>query len=149
MQLALVEAVHEQLQGGLQGLRATGETTRSSSKPGQVMAQLSIPAFNRVGVGFALRNFIDAPVIPQAFVGSKGVTVVALGLGSLIHHLLDHLLGSFPDDFAAQKAAGEAVYDGDDEDLLFLSPMKVNNSSISASLTWLGSGGSGNWSAWA
>ncbi len=58
-------------------------------------------------------------------------------------------MGSLPDHFEAQIAAGETIYDGDDEDLVFFSPMKVNNSSISASLTCSGTGGSGSWAAWA
>ncbi len=113
------------------------------------MAQFSVIAFDRIGVRFALRDFIDAPVIPQAIVCIEGIAVIALGFGCFIHHLLDHFLGSLPDHFEAQIAAGEAIYDGDDEDLVFLSPMKVNSSSISASLTSLGTGGSGSWAAWA
>ena len=113
------------------------------------MAQFSIVRFDRVGVRFALRDFVDAPVIPQVIVGIKSIAVVALGFGCFIHHLLDYILGSLPDHFEAQIAAGDAIYDGDDEDLVFLSPMKVNNSSISASLTWSGTGGSGSRAAWA
>ena len=70
-----------------------------------------------------------------------------LGFGCFIHHLLDRFLSSLPDHFEAQIAADEAVYDADNVDLVFLSPMKVNSSSISASLTWLGTGASGSWSA--
>ena len=113
------------------------------------MAQFSVIAFDRISVRFALGDFVDAPVIPQAIVGIEGIAITALGFGCFIHHLLDRLLGSLPDHFEAQIAASEAVYDRDDEDLVFLSPMKVNSSSISASLTWLGTGGSGSWSAYA
>jgi hypothetical protein len=147
MQLASIEAVHEKLESSFQGFWATGKTTRAASQSRQIMAQLGVISFNRIGVRFALGDFIDAPVVPQAIIGIKGVAVVAPGFGRFIHHLLDHFLGSLPDHFEAQIAAGEAVYDRDDEDLVFLSPMKVNSSSISASLTWLGTGGSGSWSA--
>ena len=149
VQLTPIEAVHEQLESRFQGFRTTGKTTRATDEPSQVMAQFSIVRFDRVGVRFALRDFVDAPVIPQAIVGIKSIAVVALGFGCFIHHLLDYFLGSLPDHFEAQIAAGEAIYDGDDEDLVFLSPMKVNNSSISASLTWSGTGGSGSRAAWA
>ena len=111
------------------------------------MAQFSIIPFNRVGIGFALGDFVDDPVIPKAIIGIEGITVVPLGLRGFIDHLLDLFLGSLPDDFEAQKAASQAIYDGDDEDFVFLSPMKVNSSSISASLTSLGTGGSGSWAA--
>ena len=149
VQLTLIEAVHEQLESRFQSFWTTGKTTRAADEPSQVMAQFSIVRFDRVGVCFALRDFVDAPVIPQAIIDIKSIAVVALGFGRFIHHLLDQLLGSLPDHFEAQVAAGEAIYDGDDEDLVFLSPMKVNNSSISASLTWSGTGGSGSRAAWA
>ena len=149
VQLTPIEAVHEQLESCLQGFWAARKTARAADEPSQVMAQFSVIAFDRIGVRFAPGDFVDAPVIPQAIVGIKGIAVVALSFGCFIHHLLDHLLGSLPDHFEAQIAAGEAIYDGDDEDLVFLSPMKVNSSSISASLTSLGTGGSGSWVAWA
>ena len=149
MQLTAIEAVDEKLQGSLQGFWAARKTARAPGEPRQIMAQFGVIAFHRVGVRFALRDLVDAPVIPQALVGIEGVTVVAPGFGSFIHQLLDHGLGSLPDDFEAQIAVREAVYDRDDEDLVFLSPMKVNSSSSSAASTALGSGGSGSWAAWA
>jgi hypothetical protein len=149
VQLTPIEAVHEQLESRFQGFWTARETTRATNEPSQIMAQFSIVRFDRVGVGFTLRDFVYAPVIPQPVIGIKSIAVVALGFGGFIYHLLDCLLGSLPDHFEAQIAAGEAIYDGDDEDLVFLSPMKVNNSSISASLTCSGSGGSGSWAAWA
>ena len=119
VQLAPIEAVHEELQGGLQGMRAAGKTARPASEASQVMAQFGVVAFNRVGVGFALRDLVNAPVVPQAIIGLEGVTVVALGLRGFVHHPLDRRLGSLPDHFEAQIAAREAVYDRDDEDLFF------------------------------
>lgn len=149
VQLTAIEAVHEQLESRFQGLRTTRETARTTTQACQVVAQFSIARFDRVGVGLALRDFVHTPVIPQTVIGIKSIAVVTLGFGRFIHHLLDCCLGSLPDHFTAQIAAGETVYDGDDEDLVFLSPMKVNTSSISASLTCLGTGGSGSWAAWA
>ena len=149
VQLTSIEAVHEQLQGRFQRFRTTRKAPRAARQASQIMAQFGVVRFDRVGVGLALRDFIHAPVIPQAFIGIKGIAVVALRFGRFIHHLLNHFLGSLPDHFEAQIAAGETIYDRDDEDLVFLSPMKVNNSSISASLTCSGTGGSGSWAAWA
>lgn len=113
------------------------------------MTQFSVIAFNRIGVCLALRDFIDTPVIPQALIDIKGIAVIALGLRGFVYHLLDRFLGALPDHFEAQIAAGEPIYDRDDEDLVFLSPMKVNTSSISASSTSAGTGGSDSLSAWA
>ena len=149
MQLTPIEAVHKKLESSFQGFRAARKTARASGQASQIMAQLSIIAFDRVGVRFALGDFIHTLVVPQAIIGIKGVAVITLGFGRFIHQLLDGFLSSQPYHSKAQVAAGEAIYDGDDEDLFFFSPMKLNNSSISASLTSAGTGGSGNWTAWA
>jgi hypothetical protein len=45
------------------------------------------------------------------------------------------LLSAFPDHFPAQKAARLAIYERQEVNPVFLLPMKVNNSSASASLT--------------
>ena len=111
------------------------------------MSQLGVIAFDREGIGFAFRNFISAVVIPQAIVGIKGITVIAFGLGCFIDHILDGLLGAFPYHFPAQITAGLAIYAGEDVDPVFLLPIKVNNSSISAVLTSLGTGTSGKLAA--
>jgi hypothetical protein len=113
------------------------------------MAQLCVVGFHRVGVALALGDFIHTPVIPQAFVGIKGIAEVTFRFRSFVDNFLDGRLGAFPHHSEAQIAAGETIYDRDDEDLVFLSPIKVYNSSISASLTWSGTGGSGSWAAWA
>lgn len=149
LQLASIETIHKELQGCLQCFWTTRKTARAARQTSQIVAQLGVIRFDRVGIGFALGDFIHTPVIPQAIIDIKGVAIIALGLWSLIHQFLDGCLRSLPDHLIAQIAAGKPIYDRDDEDLVFLSPIKVNNSSISASLTWLGTGGSGNWAAWA
>lgn len=113
------------------------------------MTQFGVIRFHRIGILFALGDGIHSPVIPQVIVGFKGIAVVALGLRRIVHQLLDGFLRSLPHDLKAQVTAGEPVYDREDEDFFFFSPMKVNNSSSSTSLTWLGTGRSGSWAAWA
>jgi len=149
MQLTMVETVHEELQGCFQRFRTTREAARTSCQASQVMAQFGIVSFNGVGVGFPLRDFIHTPVIPQAIIGIKSIAVVALGLRSFIDQFLNEVLRSLPNHSNTQVAAGETIYDRDDVDLVFFSPIKLNNSSISASLTCSGTGGSGSWAAWA
>jgi len=111
------------------------------------MAQFGIVCFNRVCIGFSLRDFVDTPVVPQAFIDVKSVAEIAPGFRGFIHQLLNGHLCPLPNNLKAQVAAGEAIYDGNDVDLVFLSPMKVNTSSISATFTWSGTGGSGSWAA--
>jgi hypothetical protein len=80
------------------------------------MAPLTIPGFDRVGFGFALRNFIGTEVIPQAI---KGIAVIALSFGRIIHRLLDGCLDPLPDHTKPQITTGHPAYDSDDADLVF------------------------------
>src|SRR6266496_1292924 len=111
------------------------------------MAKFRIIRFNRIGVGLPIRNFISAKVIPKMSIGIKTITVIPFGFRSFIHQLLDRILGAFPNDRPTQQAPGFAIYQRKDIDAVFLSPMKVNNSSISASFTSFGIGALGKASA--
>ena len=144
MQLTMVETEHKEFQSCIQRIRTTRKAAGTASQASQVMAQFGIVRFDREGVGFPLRDFIHTTVIPQAIISIKSVAVVALGLRRNVDQLLNDFLCSLPNHSEAQVATGEAIYDRDDVDLVFFSPMKLNNSSISASLTWLGTGGSGS-----
>jgi len=147
VELPTVESKHEQFQSTLQSIRATWETTRFTCKSRQVMAQLRIITFNRVGIIFAFWNFVAAIVIPKTTISLKTITEIPFGLGCLINHELDGFLGTFPDNHPAQNTTRFAIYDGDDVDPVFLSPIKVNNSSISAFSTLSGTDATGNPSA--
>jgi hypothetical protein len=147
IELPTIVAIDEQTDGTIKCIRTTRETTRRSSQTSQIVAQLSIPCFNREGICLALRNFISTVVIPKAIIGIKCVTVIHFSLGRLVHHILDSLLGAFPDHIPAEETAGVPIYERDDVDSVFLSPIKVNNSSISASLTSSGMGTSGKLAA--
>lgn len=111
------------------------------------MSQLGVVAYHREGVGFAFRNCISAEVIPQTVISIKGITIILYGFRRLIHYILDGLLSAFPDYFPTQIAARLPVYHGDYVDPVFLLPIKVNNSSISASCTSSGKGAAGNLAA--
>jgi hypothetical protein len=149
VQLASIEAVDKEPHSPFQGLDATGKATRAPSQTSQIVTQFGIISFYRECVGLSLRDFILTVVIPQTVIGIEGIAMVAFGFHSFIHHILDHRLGTFPDDFIAQKTACCPIYDGDDVDWLFFSPMKVKSSSISATLTSSGTGALGNRAAFA
>ena len=140
IELPPVVAVHKQTQSTFKSVRATREASRRPCQARQVMTQLSIVAFDREGVGFALRDFISAPVVPKTIIGIECVTVILLGLGRIVYHILDGWLSALPNHFPAQITAGLPVYKRQDVDPVFLLPIKVNNSSISAVLTSLGTG---------
>ena len=111
------------------------------------MAQFSIVRFDRVGIHFAFRHFISTQVIPQAVISIQGVTEVLLGLGCFVHQLLNGWLSALPDHFPTQITAGLPIYEREDVDPVFLLPIKLNNSSISAVLTSSGTGASGKLAA--
>lgn len=92
VQLTPIETINKELQCCLYGFRSARKTTRATCQSGQIMAQLSVTDFDRVGVGFAPRDFIGTQVIPQAIIDIKGIVVIALSLGCLIHHLLDRFV---------------------------------------------------------
>jgi len=143
IELTPVVAVDEQTQGTFQRMGTTREASRRSGQTSQVVAQLGIVCFYRVSIGFAFRDFILAQVIPQTVIGIEGIRVILLRFGSRIHHLLDGWLSALPDHFATQVTMRLPVYNRQDVDPVFLLPIKVNNSSISAALTSLGTGVSG------
>ena len=147
VELSPVVTVDKQTQGTFQRMRTTRETARRSGQARQIVAQLGVISFHRIGVGFAFRYFISTQVIPQVVIGIECVGVILLGLGSLVYQFLQGELRALPDDFPAQITAGLSVYDRQDVDSVFLLPIKVNNSSISAALTSLGSGTSGKLAA--
>ena len=146
-QLAAVVTIDKQAQRTFEGNGAARETTRRSCQPSQVVSQLGVVGFDRVGIRFTFRNFIPTKVIPQAIIGIECVTVILLCLGGFIHHFLDGWLSTLPNDLPAQITACSPVYTSEDVDPVFLLPIKVNNSSISASFTSSGKGASGKLAA--
>jgi len=143
VQLAAVVTINKQAQGTFECKGTARETTRRSCQTSQIVSQFGIITFDRVGIGLPFRHFIPAEVIPEAIVGIKGIAVIAFCLGGFIYHLLDGWLSAFPDYFPAQITARVPVYAREDVDPVFLLPIKVNNSSISASFTASGKGASG------
>ena len=86
-------------------------------------------------------------MVPKAAIGLKAITEIPFGFGCIINHELDGFLGTLPDNHPAQNTPRFAIYDGDNVDPVFLSPIKVNSSSISAFSTVSGTGAAGNLSA--
>lgn len=86
-------------------------------------------------------------MIPKTTISLKAITEIPFRFGCIIHHELDGFLGAFPDNDPAQNPACTAIYDGDNIDPVFLSPIKVNSSSISALSTLSGTGAAGSFSA--
>jgi hypothetical protein len=147
VQLSAIEAEDKEAKSAFECQRTTREATRSSSQTGQIVTQLSVVGFDRVGIGLALRYFVAAQVIPKPLIEIKGITVIPLRFGCLIYHVLQGFLRTGPDHGPAQDTASSAIHRCQNVDLVFFSPMKVKSSSISASWTASGIGAFGKASA--
>ncbi len=147
IKLPPVIAIDKQTQGAFQCMGTTRKAAGRSGQTRQVVTQLSVVPFHRVGIGFAFRYFISTPVIPQAIIEIKGIAEVLSGLGGGIYQLLKVWLSALPNHFPTQITACLPIYEREDVDPVFLRPIKVNNSSISAVLTSLGTGASGKLAA--
>ena len=104
------------------------------------MTEFSIICFNGVSICLALWNFISTQVIPKPIISVKPITVVLFRFRRLVNDTLDCFLGAYPDYCPAQNTSGFAVYNSQNVDSVFLTPMNVKISSISASLTSSGTG---------
>jgi len=147
VELSAVKAIDKQTQGTFKRIGTTREAARGSCQARQIVAQFGVISLNRVGIRFAFRNFVSAQVIPQAVIGIECVAVILLGLGRIVYPLLNGWLSALPDHFPAQITARLPIYDREDVDPVFLLPINVNNSSISAVLTSFGTGASGKLAA--
>ena len=147
VKLPTIETKDKEPDSAFQSQGATRETTRSSSEASKIVAQLSIVSFYRIGVSLAFGNFIAAEVIPEPLIGIKSIAVVPLCFGRQIDDLLDGLLGAYPNHSPAQNTAGFAIDNRQNIDFVFLSPINVKISSISASRTSSGMGAFGKASA--
>ena len=147
VKLPAIEAEDKQAYSAFQSIGTTRKTTRLTSQACQIVTKFCIIRFHRIRVRLAFGDFISAKVIPEPLIRLKAIRVIPSRFGSLIHHLLQGCLGANPDYSPAQNTASFAVYQSDNVDFVFLSPMKVNISSISASFTSFGNGALGNASA--
>jgi hypothetical protein len=55
------------------------------------MSQLGIISFDRISIGFTLRDLILTQVIPKRSIGFPAITKVFFGFGGVIHDLLNNL----------------------------------------------------------
>ncbi len=110
VELSAVEAEDKEAQSTFERIGATRETTRLASQARQIMTELCIVCLHRIGIRFALGDFISTKVIPEPLVGIETIRVIPLGFWRLIDNLLQGCLSANPDDTPAQNAASLAIY---------------------------------------
>lgn len=142
--LATVPGIDKEFDRAPQGMNAAGETARFPNKPSQVMAQFSIIGLNGVGLAFVGQGAVRTRRVDERVVGGKSIGEVLLSKRTAIQHGLERRCGALPSHIPADNAVRRAVNVGQDVDFVFLSPMKVNNSSNSFTSNVM-SGGSGGW----
>lgn len=109
--LTPIEAEDKELHSPLQSFDTPGKTSRAACQTSQVMAQFSVVTFYRISIGLAIRNFMATVVIPEVIISIKSIAMILFRFDSFVYHLLDNLLGAFPDDFVAQKIARSSIYE--------------------------------------
>jgi len=147
IELSAVESVNEQFQSAGQSIITARKTSGLSSKASKIMTQFSVVRFNWISVVLPFWDFVSAIVIPKARIGVKPIAEIPFCFWRIIQDELNRFFCTFPHDGPAQNTTGFAVNDGDYVDPVFLRPIKVNNSSISAFSTFSGCGLAGNCSA--
>jgi len=140
-QLALVVRPDKEADCTAQGHDTAGETARFPSKPGQIMSQIGVAAFNRVGLAFIQDGTIARITIHQGGIRGKAITVIVGGLGCRIHQGLQPVFRAVLHHSPSDIAVRRTVHQGYNVDFVFFVVTKVYNSSISTVSTWDGTGG--------
>lgn len=147
VQLAMVIAVHKQLDGTFKRLRTSRKASGPPHQPGQIMAEFCVHTFNRKGIRFSFRDTQFLRVINQGWIKRKFITVILFGFGAFINQCLKTDFISLPEYPPPHHTASFSLYCCDDVDALFLVSMKVKSSSNSIVCRSSGGGVSGNWAA--
>lgn len=125
IELAAVPRVDEELDGGAYGMQRPGEAARASPQPRQVVAQLRVVRFHRVGLALVGQRLMVTGIIHQVGVARHLVRVVLARGGCGVEHRLQALQLEVIGDLIGDDAARGAVHLGDEVDARFLEPSKV------------------------
>ncbi len=147
-QLTVVIAINEEPQILDQGLHASGKATRFSSQAFQIVPQVRIDCFHRIGLLLVGTEFVRCSIV-QGVVNWKSIRVILPGLGSPFQASLQRFRGSFRDNSPTQHTASCPIHNRQEVDFVFFVPRKVNSSSSSATLGFLGSGAAGKLAVYA
>ena len=139
----MVVTIHEELNILGQCLHSSGKTSRLACQSFQVMPQISIDRFHRVGFLFVCPHFIGSTIV-QSIINRKGIAVILFGLRCPFQTSLHSFRSPLQNHIPTQNTASIAIDNGQDVDFVFFLLRKVYNSSNSAFLTLLGIGAFGS-----
>ena len=143
----MVVTIDKELQVSDQSVHLSGKAPGLASQAFQVMPQIGIHRFHRIGFLFVRSHFIGSTII-QGVVDRKCIAVILFGLRRTLQTGLQRFAGSLCDYIPAQDATRVPIHYGEDVDFVFFCPTKVYNSSNSAFLTFAGSGAGGKAAVW-
>lgn len=142
-QLPLVVTISEKLQVLEQGLQMARKTTGFSCQSLQIMSQVCVDCFHRIGFLFVRAHFVGCSII-QVIVGGKGITIVLSRLGGTFQTGLEVDGASLADCIPTEQTVCCSIYHGQNIDFVFFCFKKVYNSSNSATFGLWGIGVGGN-----
>ena len=141
--LSLVVTIHKEFQVTHERSHPPRETSRLASQAFQVMTQISIDRFHRIGFQFVRSHFIWCAIV-QRVVRWKRIAIVLPSWGTSLQTGLQRFARSLIDRIPTQDAVSFPIHDRQDIDFVFLCPRYVNNSSSPATLGLFGTGASGS-----
>jgi predicted membrane protein len=110
-QLSVVVTVDEELKVLGQGLDSSGETSGSACQPFQVMTEVCIHCFHRIGFLFVGAHFIRSAIVERV-IDRQGIGVILLGLGCPLQAGLQGCGGSLRNHIPTQHTASVSIHDG-------------------------------------
>jgi hypothetical protein len=145
--LSLVVTKHKEFQVADERSHPARETARLASQAFQVMTQISIDCFDRIGFQFVRSHFIRCAIV-QRVVRWKRIAIVLPSLGSSLQTGLQRFARSLIDRIPTQDTVRFPIHHRQNVDFVFLCPRYVNNSSSSATLGLFGMGAFGSFSVY-
>ena len=88
VELPVVVGKHKQLDRTMQRKGTSRKTTRPPSQTCQIMTQVSIRTFYRIGLAFVLHRMMDTRPVQYSLVALVIVTIVIMSLDTFSQHFL-------------------------------------------------------------
>lgn len=124
-ELALIVTPDKELARPVERVDTVGETARFAAQTCQIVAQIGVPAFNRVGLAFVHHCGIGRVAIDQVAIGCKPIALVGPRLRGLVDHRLQGCYVPLQHDRPADERVRGPVQRRYDVDSLFWVPTKV------------------------
>lgn len=130
-ELSLVITIDKQAKISVESHQLSWKAPGLASQAFQIMTQVSIDSFHRIGFLFVRAHLIRCTIV-ESVISRKRITVILFRLRSPFQASLQVGTGPFTDRIPAQNAVGGSIYYRENIDFVFLCFRNVYNSSSSA-----------------